>query len=590
MGGLVPAEGVAYKVVNTKDLLMINMRLEVRLCCYFGAVMVVVSSCLVGWGVVSYRKSSLENANENLLQSIELKQKAFDEMLSSLFSVLKLASSEMIITPQGEFDYDRSLHTLENIRTQVEPLEVYFALSDGRTFSESKKGFIPDFNAKELKREWFVGIFDQHLSQLISKPYISSKGDYVMALSVPVKDDSGVLGALCFNIGVSRLSDFAESVDVNKNLYLSNKDGFVFASAVADEIGLNLFELMPAFAEFNEAESSEFDFNWEARNHNKYKVIATSLDTLDWKLWQYESYDVINADSNEFLFISFVILLVSLPLSIGATYFLIQSITGKIMLIVKALAAGSEQVKVVSEQVSRSGQSLAEGASEQAASLEEISLSLDKILAMTRRNAENATGADSLATDAQNEAIKGSNAMQRMNETIDEIKRSADETAKIIKTVDGIAFQTNLLALNAAVEAARAGDAGKGFAVVAAEVRNLSQRSAEAAKGTSELIQISQKNVDNGVVVSREVSEILRKTVEAFGTVTALVSEVTQGGNEQSMGIDQINTGVGQLDIVTQSNAAQAEESAASGQELSAQAADLSSLVSDLVNLVEGSR
>jgi len=279
---------------------------------------------------------------------------------------------------------------------------------------------------------------------------------------------------------------------------------------------------------------------------------------------------------------------IAIVAGIVMAFLIVKGITSVLYHIIKGLSAGSEQVTAASEQVSESGQSLASGASEQASNLEEIASSLEEMSSMTKQNADNANQANGLAGEAQSGAQKGVDAMNRMSQAIDQIKNSSDETAKIIKTIDEIAFQTNLLALNAAVEAARAGEAGKGFAVVAEEVRNLAQRSAEAAKDTSRLIEESQGNADNGVAVSKEVGDILQQIVDAIGKVNGLVGEVTVATNEQSQGINQINSGVGQLDQVTQSNAANAEESASAGEELSAQAVELSDMVQQLVDLVEG--
>jgi methyl-accepting chemotaxis protein len=269
-------------------------------------------------------------------------------------------------------------------------------------------------------------------------------------------------------------------------------------------------------------------------------------------------------------------------------FFIALGIVRMLKQVASILSGGAEQTSSASGQVSSASQSLAQGASEQAASVEEVTASIEEMASMTKQNATNANEAKSLAANATAGTDKGTEAMGRMSAAIEDIKRSSDETAKIIKTIDEIAFQTNLLALNAAVEAARAGEAGKGFAVVAEEVRNLAQRSAQAAKDTAEMIEGSVKNADNGVAISTEVATLLDEISGNNRQVNDLVAEIAAASNEQAQGIDQINTAVGQMDQVTQSNAANAEESASASEELSAQAEQLNDVVGQLQNMVGG--
>lgn len=237
------------------------------------------------------------------------------------------------------------------------------------------------------------------------------------------------------------------------------------------------------------------------------------------------------------------------------------------------------QVSSASSQIASGSQTLAQGSNEQASSLEEISASLEEISNMLRHNLENTTQANLIARTTQGHAERASDAMSSMVQAMQKIQTSAVQTGKILKTIDEIAFQTNLLALNAAVEAARAGEAGKGFAVVAEEVRNLAQRSAEAAKNTSILIEESQSNVANGVNASDQVAEILGQIVTAAQRVALLIGEIATAAEEQSKGVDQINTGVYELNNVTQQNSSLSEESSSAAEELNAQAEELSHLV-----------
>ena len=288
----------------------------------------------------------------------------------------------------------------------------------------------------------------------------------------------------------------------------------------------------------------------------------------------------------------FAILSLSTGLVVGVTllacWWIIRALTRNMVLVASSMAEGSNEVTDAAHQVSASAQTLAEGASEQAASLEETSSALEEISSMTKRNAESATQAKTLSGQTREAADAGSADMDAMKTAMDAINASATNVAKIVKSIDEIAFQTNILALNAAVEAARAGESGAGFAVVAEEVRALAQRSATAARQTAEKIDDCVKRCEHGAQFSDKVAQHFVGIVEKARQVDSLVTEIATASREQTEGIGQVNIAVSQMDKVTQSNAAVAEESAAAAEELNAQTVELTGVVNQLLGMVGG--
>ncbi len=289
----------------------------------------------------------------------------------------------------------------------------------------------------------------------------------------------------------------------------------------------------------------------------------------------------------------------------------LRKIAGPIEVFIASLTESVGALSTSMLHLKQASSGLADGSSRSAASLEETVASLENLADLTRRNADHARQADTLAQTGNSEASAGEAVAKRaavdaverlgaLRKSLADIDQATKETAKVVETIDEIAFQTNLLALNAAVEAARAGEAGAGFAVVADEVRNLAQRSAEEVKSTSALMERSRASAEKVVAAAAELEDHLRqsleqdvvtafaKVVEGTRKVTALMSEVSQATHEQSQGVEQIRKALAEIDQVTQSNAAVAEETAATSDEVAGRADALSSDVEVLIATASG--
>jgi methyl-accepting chemotaxis protein len=316
--------------------------------------------------------------------------------------------------------------------------------------------------------------------------------------------------------------------------------------------------------------------NWKEGEVHGAFVLKSSLDRVD---------HVARAGMMQTLL---WVLPIAIVISAGTTVYTRRRIIRPLESSIEIVNSASEQASSAAREISSAAQQLAAGASQQAASLEQTHAAVEQISGMTAQNVTHAQNTRALAGETLAAADKGTTDVQAMNRAMDEIKAASLGIAKIIKTIDEIAFQTNILALNAAVEAARAGEAGAGFSVVADEVRALAQRSATAARETAASINDSIHKSEHGVSMSAKVAAGLTDIAEKARRMDTLIAAIATGSSEQHSNIAQVNGSIGEIDKVTQVNASASEEAAAAAEQLNAQSLELNAAVVNLSLLISG--
>jgi len=279
-------------------------------------------------------------------------------------------------------------------------------------------------------------------------------------------------------------------------------------------------------------------------------------------------------------------LIAAMVIGIVMAFLIIRSITLPIISAIRTIQDANNQVVSASNQIASSATNLAEGATRQASSVEEVSATIEESTALNTQNSDNAMQASKLARGANDAAEQGNVKVQDLMSSMTNITEASEKIAKIIKTIDEIAFQTNLLALNAAVEAARAGEHGLGFAVVADEVKNLAQRSADAAKETATIIQQAIDQIKHGNQIAQDTNESFSSILDQAKKTADIINEIAVSIKEQAEGMNQIATAITDVDEITQQNAAVSEEAAAASEEMNAQAIAMMESVEEVAKMV----
>jgi methyl-accepting chemotaxis protein len=419
-----------------------------------------------------------------------------------------------------------------------------------------------------------------------------ASGQPFTAAAVPVyAEDGSLTGVLAGVIKITYLIDKLGKTKMGKTgyAYAIDRRGIMIAHPNKDFIlSLNLLEdrdLKDLGASILSGKAGYAEYHF--RGADKISGYATA-PLMGWGVAFTQNYDELMAPALQIRNFIIIISAVFLLLTIGAVLILSRSISRPVANAIQEMDEAAQQVASASGQVAQASQGLAEGSSEQASALEETSASMEEMSSMTSQNAEHANHADNLIKETGKIVGRVNESMKKLNLAMKDVSAASEETSKIIKTIDEIAFQTNLLALNAAVEAARAGESGAGFAVVADEVRNLALRSAEAAKNTAVLIEQTVAKVKESSAFVDKTTGDFTELAASAGKVADLIGEISAASNEQAQGISQVGKAISEMDQVVQQNAATAEESASAAEEMNAQAENMKGITGRLSFLIAG--
>lgn len=519
-------------------------------------------------GVLHRQNMKLDKALTTLLNTFELQDYLLDTnnndakmILSGMYlSLEELGFSRLSI-------YDKNHNALiqavdEEHSARTSPLPAYLH----PVFKQASEDF--------LNHKYFRG--NENSTSVTPVEYCS--------VAVVTDDDDNIIGFVEVALAAKAwIKAIAESTHSSSALSMNNA---TFTISSEKSLYGSIGERVGSSSVAND--SQIYHVNEKYYHSDRLPLVDSAGKIISW-LWLSKDFTKqISEERKNLIYTVVMVLILCLIFMVGTCIILRRGIILPLCEIISKLRFNFHDMFSISHRVTESSDMLAEGSSEQAASLEETAAALEEISSSASQNADRAHDTDKLMRDTVGSVEKGVVSMDGMAASIEKIKSSSDQTVNIIKTIDDIAFQTNLLALNAAVEAARAGEAGAGFAVVAEEVRNLAQRSAEAARNTAVLIESSQKNVGTMVGAADEVEKILNEIQETSLKAATLTNETSTASKEQANAIGQVNLAVTEMDKSVQQIAAAADESSNVAHTLTEQAANMNIAVDNLTNIVGG--
>lgn len=534
----------------------------------------------------------------NLSQSAEIVTQLIDTEIHNLKTITDLASEHTeLIEHMLDKDYDKLDEYAEHNFDSENFFDVIFmtdqagkitAAHPDNKISEDNIKDHDDWNDiwKNLKSRPEDVFVDEHA-------YKNEDGNPVFTVSAAVMHEGEFLGTYTYVIDIVEFyNEFISHIVYGQRgyIYLADNTGRFIAHKnptynlkdVKDQFYMS--ETLKKIQSGAQTGIIKYEFEGEDK-----ELVFNTLSEVPWHI----SATVYNSDLTqlaeqltiEMLIISGIALALLIISILIMTVLFVSRPVDKVTV---KLTSGADNLESASQQISASSQQLSSGNSELAASIEEITSSLEELQSVVEMNTKNINESELLMKETNDNSQQVSQNMGTLSVSLEEIGGNSKEIVKIIKVIEDIAFQTNILALNAAVEAARAGDAGRGFAVVADQVKNLAQKSAEAAKETAALIEKAIESIDKGQEVGQLVAHAQQKAGEMSQNVTTLLNEVNRASKEQMKGINQITQAITQTNSVVQQTASSAEETAAASEELLGQSEELNNVVDELNIVVKG--